>query len=440
MFKLPQNFQCRELQVGTYKISRCLVDTMSILERIRWAYQRGGAPQIILGGYESLLKVTVTTLISKIKEKNIYTHERITEEFVEGENIWYLPECKSEIASNLAIDPPLGLSECDSHFYKTKFFSYPEQFVCDIGPAKIIGPGGLVVSEKYSIIKPSVSPPTNDESIPTLSDALVRHPWQTITTLFPTFDTKENLRKMSGTVFPLYIGKMPAYYPWVMIGLLNIQALEEYKQRTGEDPTLIVPPDPPSFVEESLSVLGYEEDEWIPWSGPVMKADKAVIPSYPEPSPNRLKNLRTRMQDAVLNQHRDSYSYNNRVYISRERAERRKITNEMEVMSVLDEYGFERYYPEELPFLDQVELFANANIVISPHGAGLSNIVWADNLNVIEIFNDYVTDPYYIIANHLDHDYTAIRARSTEPRKKWHSNMKVNVDELRDTIKQKAEK
>ncbi len=76
-----------------------------------------------------------------------------------------------------------------------------------------------------------------------------------------------------------------------------------------------------------------------------------------------------------------------RVYISRAHARQRRITNEAELLPILRDYGFQVVRLEELTFGEQVGLFQNAEVVVSPNGSGLANLVFSSKgMTVIEIF------------------------------------------------------
>ena len=63
-----------------------------------------------------------------------------------------------------------------------------------------------------------------------------------------------------------------------------------------------------------------------------------------------------------------------------------KLINNDEIKNFLIEKGFESYEISKLDFFEQVHLFKNAEIIISPHGAALTNIIFSNsNLRLIEI-------------------------------------------------------
>ena len=71
------------------------------------------------------------------------------------------------------------------------------------------------------------------------------------------------------------------------------------------------------------------------------------------------------------------------IYITRKDALYRKIVNEKEIEDYLREIGFEIIQMSELPFLEHVKICAEAKIVVGPHGAGLSNIVFCLNTKIL---------------------------------------------------------
>jgi capsular polysaccharide biosynthesis protein len=64
---------------------------------------------------------------------------------------------------------------------------------------------------------------------------------------------------------------------------------------------------------------------------------------------------------------------------------RRSIQNIDELSEFLEKYNFIVLELEHLTFEKQIEYFYNANIVVGMHGAGLSNLIFCQNLKLIEI-------------------------------------------------------
>lgn len=96
-----------------------------------------------------------------------------------------------------------------------------------------------------------------------------------------------------------------------------------------------------------------------------------------------------------------------KIYISRKNASARRLLNESEIIEYLIGLGFEIIEAENLSFIDQVKLFSQADVVISPHGSGLSNIVFCNKkTKVIDLFyGDFLVPCFWVIAAQLDLDY-----------------------------------
>ncbi|MCA1632165.1 MAG: glycosyltransferase family 61 protein [Acidobacteria bacterium] len=65
-----------------------------------------------------------------------------------------------------------------------------------------------------------------------------------------------------------------------------------------------------------------------------------------------------------------------RVYLSRGRAPKRKVSNEAELLDTLREFDFRVVHFEDHPFEEQVWIAARARVLVSSHGAGLTNMLF----------------------------------------------------------------
>ena len=66
-----------------------------------------------------------------------------------------------------------------------------------------------------------------------------------------------------------------------------------------------------------------------------------------------------------------------RIYVSRRDSTVRRLVNEEEVIAALARLGFEIVVPGTMSVAEQARLFARAAIIVGPHGAGLTNVVFA---------------------------------------------------------------
>ena len=84
-----------------------------------------------------------------------------------------------------------------------------------------------------------------------------------------------------------------------------------------------------------------------------------------------------------------------RVYVSRAGATTRRMKNEPELVAVLERHGFVRYQLEKLSLPEQMQLFADAEIVTGPDGAGYANLIYSEDCFLCELFAHHKVQPHY---------------------------------------------
>ncbi len=75
----------------------------------------------------------------------------------------------------------------------------------------------------------------------------------------------------------------------------------------------------------------------------------------------------------------------------------RRLTNEQDLLRMLDRHGFRAVELEKLSFLDQAALFYDAEAVVGAHGAGLTNLLFANRALVVEISPTPNVFPHYTL-------------------------------------------
>jgi len=93
-----------------------------------------------------------------------------------------------------------------------------------------------------------------------------------------------------------------------------------------------------------------------------------------------LRNFRAQLQP------QSTASPYRKLYLSRKRAKKRHFVNEDELLPYLHHYGFQRIFLENLPLLEQFKIFQEAKHIISPHGAGLVNLIFSSKTaHILEV-------------------------------------------------------
>ena len=118
----------------------------------------------------------------------------------------------------------------------------------------------------------------------------------------------------------------------------------------------------------------------------------------------------------------DAPKFRPKIYIRREDASYRKIINEADLIKILRNNDFEIINPQHFPILTQMKIFSNAELVISPHGSNLTNIICCkEGTKIIEIApkfeKDYeknISNRYKLISKNINLDFNRIIADTVD--------------------------
>jgi len=98
-----------------------------------------------------------------------------------------------------------------------------------------------------------------------------------------------------------------------------------------------------------------------------------------------------------------------KLYISRPAGVRRGIANEEELLPILEDAGFTVTAMEGMSVDEQAQLLARADVLISPHGGALTNMVFCrPGIKVVELFGRHVYPFYYGLAQMCGHEYHVV--------------------------------
>jgi len=98
-----------------------------------------------------------------------------------------------------------------------------------------------------------------------------------------------------------------------------------------------------------------------------------------------------------------------RIFLSRRKSNRSSQDEVKLVKKLVDDYGFQEIFLENINVRDQANLFNNAEIVIGLHGAGFTNLCFCKpSTLVFEIFSpDFIVTDFWDIANQMNLNYFA---------------------------------
>lgn len=116
-----------------------------------------------------------------------------------------------------------------------------------------------------------------------------------------------------------------------------------------------------------------------------------------------------------------------KIFLNRKNYFQRNIKNIGRLTDILNKYGFEFIFAEDLSYADQVKLFREVKYFVGIHGAGLTNLMFSEisSLRVLEIFSEsYVHASFYRFLKILGIKYYDALAGS-----KFDVNWNFTVDE-----------
>ncbi len=175
----------------------------------------------------------------------------------------------------------------------------------------------------------------------------------------------------------------------------------------GELGDVLLPRQRPSAIDASLRLLGFDPESFATFENDLtLEVDELTVLGTDRFRPELICLVRD-----ALTAPSDAEPHR-RVFISRARAERRRLVNEDQVWRLLEPAGFERVFMEELPFEAQVRLMRETAVLAAPHGAGLTNMMFCPpSTHVLEIADLSFPNPnFYALASALGHAYWLVPA------------------------------
>ena len=178
----------------------------------------------------------------------------------------------------------------------------------------------------------------------------------------------------------------------------------ELLRRAGARPDAYLVDRTTRFQRDLLDHLGLTADRCLGTAKyPHLRAEELVVPSLPDDNlttpPWIVPWLRSQfLPDTVPAPHR-------RLYVGRGGTRHtRRVENEAELLAALNPLGFESIDPGALSPAEQVRAFAEAECIVGPHGAGLTNLAFAPpGAAVVELFaRDYVNECFWALATTVE--------------------------------------
>ncbi len=192
---------------------------------------------------------------------------------------------------------------------------------------------------------------------------------------------------------------------------------------------LALPAERPPLVDASLRLLGVEPDRCVQ----VATGERVVF--------EHLTVLETdRFRPELLRPVREALAKigpsRRRVFISRRRARGRRLIEEAALAPMLRAHGFELVEMEALNLDAQLRLMGETAVLVGPHGAGLTNMMFcAPGTQIVEIADPSYPNPnFYALAAAMGHDYWRVPARGDGAAHPLDQDLSVEPETLRAVL------
>lgn len=164
------------------------------------------------------------------------------------------------------------------------------------------------------------------------------------------------------------------------------------------------------FHLKSLAPFGIDTNDivYIP-SQSYVQVEKLTMPSFTGKEGIYNSVLLNEIRNFYSSFYRTSSNLEfDKLYIKRKKMSIRHVLNEEEVIETLSRYGFKDVFFEDYSFEEQVQMASNAKVMVSIHGAGLTNMLFmSKGTKVLEFRKANETGylHYYNLASALGIDY-----------------------------------
>jgi len=248
-------------------------------------------------------------------------------------------------------------------------------------------------------------------------------------------DQFSHIKKFRGKVAVLTASNQQIYWHWLFEVIPRLAMLRE----TGRKPDWVYLQSRHRFQRETLELLGAFSDETIIDCDqiPMVSASFLVVPCHQIMEGREYPKWLCQFLRENFLPHANSLgtATSHRIYVSRKNTHHRRVTNELEIIDLLKEYGFTPVKLEELSFIEQISLFRNAEVVVGPHGGGLGNLVFCSKgTQVIELFPAATADALFRLSKAVELEYYFLRSRIGNPTEWGLGDFSIDPEDLRKTL------
>jgi hypothetical protein len=279
--------------------------------------------------------------------------------------------------------------------------SWPAPFVCIVRNARLLGPLYLGVTNRGEVILETTRTAGSPHLLwPKLTARTLRNMLALAVTRPPPLT--------ADLVAPLFHVSQDSYFHWFCDVLPVIEAVRQLESATGLKPTFFVSRPLQPWQQETVALLGVEPADIVCWDGASANVSQLVVASVRTdgwtclPSIASLRWIRSEMMRAAIPEGPTPAH----IYIRRRG--RRRFGNDDEVNAFMASRGIVPVDTDGMAIVDQIRLFNQARLIVGAHGAGLTNLIFSNHAEVVELFGPWKSLCFAAIAEGFGHAYTGV--------------------------------
>jgi len=235
---------------------------------------------------------------------------------------------------------------------------------------------------------------------------------------------------VDGTAAILFANGASLYSHWMFDLLPKFEVLRRAGWTDDKVDYYIVNSTRARYCDETLTRLGISRDKIISANGQLIRAERLLVPSSVRRgfwTPNWVTDFLV-ANFLLVPDPEDSLPADQRFYISRANAGRRRVANEEEVRAFLEQRGFRTLFAEEIGVCRSAALIRSAGIIVAPHGAGVTNVVFArPGVRVLEFFGAHIAPEGWLMTKTIGGEHFLLAGRDQAGRNPWQSGFCENL-------------
>lgn len=249
--------------------------------------------------------------------------------------------------------------------------------------------------------------------------------------IYKFFTQKTIKKEFDTTPYIIHNHWSSGYHHWITESLVRLIHVKDYQTKL-----LLIPDNYPDFAYDSLRLLGVKSIH--KFSVIVnLKLESLEIPENPNSGYYSRSHLLSLKQLLLKHSTPSNIHY---IYITRKNATKRKIENEDKLIPILKKYNFEIIDADNLTIKEQISLFNSCKVLISIHGAALTNCLFMnEKTNLVELYksNTFINHCYERMAKELNINFTRLLCDggSNASTHVDVTDLIVNTEEFEDTLK-----